>query len=55
LSSAFDGGERHRVFEIVLVEVAFAERGFPRLFFALAAVQRLELAKEKMRRPTQTS
>src|SRR5271167_3446948 len=36
-----DGGKRHRVLEIVLVEIGLAERAFLRLLLAVAAVQRL--------------
>ena len=41
LEFGLDGGERHRVLKIVLVQVALTECSFPRLFFALAARQRL--------------
>ena len=45
LELGLDGGERHRVLEIVLVQVAFAERAFLRLLLAVAAVQRLGLER----------
>ena len=42
LELGLDGGERHRVLEIVLVQVAFAERAFLGLLLAVA-VHRLRL------------
>ena len=43
------GRERHRVLEIVLVQVAFAERAFLGLLLAVAAVQRLGLERRRGR------